>query len=318
MTIWPGVPLPLPPLVARKNAYRLDASESALIGTGMGVEVEASSRLGEVYLEVYDLDLEDPAAILGFAGEYGVLSGALVYSALSYSSWFSGLLSPGAEIEARDSVLQNDPVLRQSMDPAEPGWELTDITTLESFRFAARVLRDLTNAWRLVNGDARLDVSSHAWELNYPVDDETKRSRFFALSLLGFGLTPLLVRFHPYLGGTPPPLDVEPEEAPTPLASARVNTELANRADVYTEAATSIAFAHLAEFCALELFNHIAGSEVYRQCQNESCRRVFVRQYGRAEHGQSRREGVMYCSSSCAQAAASRNYRRRRRARERN
>jgi hypothetical protein len=67
----------------------------------------------------------------------------------------------------------------------------------------------------------------------------------------------------------------------------------------------------LAEICALELFNHIVAGEIYRRCQNENCGRLFVRQYGRAEHGMSRRAGVMYCSASCARARAQREHRRR-------
>ncbi len=115
--------------------------------------------------------------------------------------------------------------------PSEPNWEPTDVITLESFRFAAHVLRDLTNAWRLVHADWNLDVSSHRWELAYPVEEETKQSRFFALTLLGFGLTPLLARFHPYVGGTPEPSDAAPEKPTLPLPNS----------SVYTEAARSIA-----------------------------------------------------------------------------
>lgn len=303
MMLWPGVRLPLPPLVPRKDVYRLDPSERALIGTGMGVEVDASSHLGEIYLKLYALDLEDPPAILAFAREYGIPSGTLVYSALAHSSWFSPLFSPHVDIQARDAILHGDPALQRSMDIASPAWELTEIVTLESFRFAARLLRDLTNAWRLVKSDAGLEISSHRWELAYPIDDATKRSRFFALTLLGFGLTPLLARFHPYLAGASEPLDAEPEEPTTPNAG------------VHLKAASSLAFAHLAEFCALELFNHIAASEAHRHCQN--CGQLFVRQYGRAEHGQSRLQGVMYCSRLCAQAKASRDYRQRRRVKER-
>jgi hypothetical protein len=72
----------------------------------------------------------------------------------------------------------------------------------------------------------------------------------------------------------------------------------------------------LAEICALELFNHIVSGEVYRRCQNENCGRLFVRQYGRAEHGMTRRKGVMYCSASCARAAVQREHRRRKARRE--
>jgi hypothetical protein len=131
--------------------------------------------------------------------------------------------------------------------------------------------------------------------------------------LLTTGLTSLLAPFHPFVRSTPGP----PPEEPPPEELEEDGDELdaIQSTGVHTEAARSRAFAHLAEFCALELFNHVAASEVYRRCQNETCRRVFVRQYGRAEQGQTRREGVMYCSYHCAQAQAQRNYRRRRKAR---
>jgi hypothetical protein len=303
MTIWPAIPLPLPPLLKRRTEYRVHESGRALLGTGWWVDV--SGRIGEIYLELYDLDLEDTAAIAGFANKYGTPSGALVQHALAGHSWFSGLFSPQADLQTRDLVMANDPELDITLDP------IPEVTTLSSFRFAARFFRDLTDAWRIVSADPEFDTSSHRWQLDYPVSADTMRSGLFTLELLTRGLTFLLARFHPYARPTTAaPPDEESDEADEP------NDDLPS-AGVRTEAAQSLAFAHLAEFCALELFNHAAASEVYRRCANETCRRVFVRQYGRAAAGQTRREGIMYCTSHCAQAQAQRNYRRRKRARAR-
>lgn len=73
------------------------------------------------------------------------------------------------------------------------------------------------------------------------------------------------------------------------------------------------ASADLWSVCCLELFNHIAERAIYKTCANERRRRPFVRQIGRARHGQRRRSGVLYCSNACAQAQAQRAYQRRKR-----
>ena len=50
-----------------------------------------------------------------------------------------------------------------------------------------------------------------------------------------------------------------------------------------------------------------------RECANEPCDVLFVRQRGRAKHGQHRAIGIKYCSTQCAAAQSQRDRRRRER-----
>lgn len=63
----------------------------------------------------------------------------------------------------------------------------------------------------------------------------------------------------------------------------------------------------------VQLFNLLAEGDSPRHCANETCGGWFVRQAGRAEHGQHRSTGVKFCSKSCARAQAERERRRRNR-----
>lgn len=64
----------------------------------------------------------------------------------------------------------------------------------------------------------------------------------------------------------------------------------------------------------VQLFNFIVEGVDFHVCQNETCGCDFVYQRGRAQHGQLRSKGVIYCSDSCAKSQVQRAYRRRKRA----
>lgn len=63
----------------------------------------------------------------------------------------------------------------------------------------------------------------------------------------------------------------------------------------------------------LQLLNFITEGLPARQCANETCGRLFVRQLGGARHGQHRTQGVRFCTPACAKAQAMRELRRRQR-----
>jgi hypothetical protein len=172
------------------------------------------------------------------------------------------------------------------------------VETLEEFRFGTRVLRDLVTATRISQHDEppvavrwesipeeamnekRADLAD--WGIEFNAQEEAVE--IFLRQVLTDGLRP----FHPrvvYIGGA-----AEDEFVAAPLYAV----------------------------CCLELFNHMVEAAQVRVCANDSCRRPFVRQRGRAEHGQYRIRGVKYCSSHCARAQAQRVYRRRLKASSRN
>ena len=66
---------------------------------------------------------------------------------------------------------------------------------------------------------------------------------------------------------------------------------------------------------ALQIFNDVATGTAWKTCANETCRRLFVRQFGRASVGQNRSTGIKYCSAKCAKAQVQREQRRKGKAR---
>jgi hypothetical protein len=278
ITPWPPVILPAPGAVARAT-YRLGASGGFFWGTqGERSDLFAEVPVHEVYLDLIAVDLDDETAIKSFVDHYGTLemwrgqtTGVVSYLGLSISPY-----------EA-DAVLEPIMAAREeALREADEWWLLSD--TLEDFRYGATSMRDLVAAWRWVSeGRKPKRWECPLWEHTPSIDiPETRRE---AASMLDWHLSHGLVSFHPQLV-------IEGVEGSTGMR--RFTEDLP-----------------LYSLCCLELFNHIVEKATYRRCANETCGRLFVRQSGRAEHGQHRTTGVKYCSAECARAQAQRQYRRR-------
>jgi hypothetical protein len=255
------------------------------------------SAIGEIYLELIDLDLEDEEAIFRFVRRFGALGVAHEHFALFRSlPGFAAAILP--TLAAAWPAERFNQTVGDYLERRGDGLNTNLVETLEEFRFGARVLRDLATAARISQLDEppvavrwesipegpmkekRADLAEYGIEF----DTQEEAVEIFLRQVLTDGLRP----FHPRV--------------------------------VYVDAEARDEFnaAPLYAVCCLELFNHMVEAAQVRVCANESCGRPFVRQRGRAEHGQHRVRGVKYCSSHCARAQAQRVYRRRLKASSRN
>jgi hypothetical protein len=153
-----------------------------------------------------------------------------------------------------------------------------DEQTVAEFVLGATVMRDAVSAWRVLAAEsAESGVRDVEWHLPRLVtvddDDLPTAAAEYLNDLLASGLS----SFSPTIAVS---VDGAGEE---PVLDLNLHT-----------------------LCCLELFNHVAGRDVFARCANESCGRLFVLD----ERG--RRRGMRYCSRSCARAQAQREFRRRR------
>ncbi len=351
ITPWPDRPLPLP-LVSTLPS-ELDSSRTVLIplfshGIPVRDEREQVGLSGETYLELEQVDLDDPSSILGFVRKYGPLGGWAAYHDLREEAMnrpadplffllYHEQLDADALWEEKRRALRDQLLDLPAWIPSEDRRAFRDRTvdelvhefppvveTLDEFRFAARLLLDLKTAWLVVREGRSPD--SVEW-LSAPVQDrrtvspdklrnelgETRSAAILGSSIFEPSrfLTDMLERllrcFSPKLGLAvhyfPPTFDTNVLFQPPDEVVVMPRRE-AERVPLYA-------------ILALELFNHILDNAEYHTCANDRCRRTFVHQQGRAEKGQKRSLGVMYCTPACARATAQRKYRRRKRTEKR-
>ncbi len=312
ITVWPQRPLPQPSTPAFRS-YAVHSPTRALLGrpsSGIpgGDELAAAAGApdrglrwtaprgtwpeldGETYLRLADVDLQDIGSVLGFVNAYGVLGTRRRGQDPDESLLLKGFtLEPGAE-----SVIDELLGVRARAAAHFDVDEVFIDETLDEFVFGAACLRDLLTAWRVASGElehAAAEWISPVWSA--PATRERLNSSPWEPGgpqrLLAGYLTDGLRWFAPQVFANPYD-DDDYDEAVRPFDNSDPP---------------------LYDICCLELFNHISERVPYRRCQNEPCGRLFVRQSGRALHGQHRSRGVIYCSSSCARAQAQRAHRRR-------
>ena len=310
ITTWPGVPLPNP-ATGSKRAADLTLG-GALLADADGTSPDPVDH-HEVYLEVCKLDLSQPSEILAFAQRYGhmgVMGDSIAHQAKGGSSSFwitKGIFGHPASMTVTREIDSEASDIAYELDrPTRARY----LETLDGFRWGATCIRDLVRAWRFADEG----LKPESWEcpiwtalsdadiaaMRKPRREDGWRSDDWylvkppatpedAAQLLSRVLSVGLDLFHP-------------------AVAVRPADHQADRLLPYEGRGAT-----LYELCCLQLYNHMVEGATYRTCANESCGGLFVRQSGRAEHGQHRTKGVKYCTSECARAQAQREYRRRQR-----
>jgi hypothetical protein len=313
VTTWPRERLPIPGVKRRPS--RLDPSCSVILpAVSSAIEIFESSDpapvsgVGETYLKLGHIDLDNPDAVLEFVNEFGLLGGVFAYHDVKTDARYKRKLHlrKGQQEKRRAVELElrriQDGRLALLEEAIRGGIEdrLVGLTeTLNEFRFAARLLADLTSAWRVVH--AIRDPADFEW-VSLSRGHEI-RNVWDAADLLNSGLSSLLRRFAPHVelswsgqaAADELALIFEPQGGDRPRMIKR-----------HTPAT-----ARLYQICALELFNHIVEGAEYRICKNETCGRAFVRHEGRAKYGQHQTSGLgRYCSKRCSGQQTQRDHRR--------
>lgn len=292
MTTWPQEPvrLPLPDFTKAMTYATSDGAREVPGGARRTYRGASHPGFGELYLRVGEIDLADEEKIIDFIERVDCLG---VFSPEWAGEWdydYFGLpdiegyedaianLQASREIAARGVAGTPPPALqKEGVKPGE--WLSGNVETYEEFCWGAQLIRDLTTAWRIVSGELRQESASWC----SPLTNEG------AGKFLSEGLRTALKPFSPRVYWA---LIEDGRDFAGP--HGRMSDDIP-----------------LYSILCLELFNHICEEATYRVCANERCGQLFVRQYGRAQHGQHRTKGVKYCSADCARAQAQRLYRRR-------
>jgi len=306
-TVWPGGSVPVPP----RNVPTLKHFDAQVMGFMAPMTWPVDLPM-ELYLrEVFDLgDLTDLEAIRAFSAKYGPIADPdLVEITPRHVLPFGGAVGPDSHSSIQPRWEFAKEIRRRAITEAPEGWAVPGTPgssgargylLLDEFRVHVRLLRDLTRIWQAHEAGSGYGSVVDQWEsqefdLTTPFGWDMVHIESTLLWFLAEHLNHSLQKFH--IGVT---IESTIESTPENLLT-----------QMYIGGWRPTLYASL----CLQLTNHMAEGATYRRCQNERCRernRMFVRQRGRAEVGQHRTEGVIYCSRECARAQAQRELRRRR------
>ena len=278
MTAWPGT---LPPItrVIGFSPYRLDGD---LLKLDLGAAMVTHEIPDELYLrELFELDLSNEDAVLAFIHLYGRLGHPA--QPVRRAKGGEVVHAPDGQVIRELGVdLPNNKDLPWDDWWTEVDNSVEDLGKVEKGLFFQDGLQhiDTFRGWALAFKRLTRLYQNH----------QMRQASASEMDMLGRILTDLLRPFAPVLDV------VEIADAEAKDWSPFRDTYLAPR---------------LENVLALQIFDHIAATDVYQMCANENHGGLFVRQRGRAEVGQYRTRGVLYCSRACAQAQSSRNYRLR-------
>lgn len=269
-----------------------------------------ASAVGETYLRLLDVNLDDAEAILQFSNTYSVMgiydteTGEFPFLPQRQSLWMVESDLKAGRQEANNALRAIEAA--SGAQPFVLGHATDDpsIEPLEEFRVAARYITDAVTAWRLLRDD--LETGDSDWVSPLATMNTTTATVRARNSLTVAANLEAVV--NSALTAVPPSLHVGTHKAIAPPRNAAPDAGL-----VAPAKDTAIPVVPLYAVCALELFNHIVENATYKRCQHEPCGRTFVRQSGRAAVGQYHRTGTKYCDHNCASAAKQRAHRRRKR-----
>lgn len=300
----PGLPLAIPSKLAGMGGAwtvtdRGDIYTSHDVEFGDESSTAREYEWGEIYLRLSTLDTSKSAVIEDWVSELGPMGwcwterrGGGERTALADASGLRANVGPFAA-PALDAVNSNQPSERRYAEAGDARVLLERneslegpllFETYEEFRLAADTLTDLTACLHLLQvteGDERSSETATLRLLRTEMGQQTVDVAAAAYVICEH--LSRLVAWH-----TPRLMVLE--------SGVTVERERARFVSPY-------------QCMAAEIYNHIVEGLPYRVCAAPDCARIFVRQQGRAVHGQHRTRSVLYCSAECGRRVARRRYR---------